>query len=45
MVLKEECGLAYEDFILLPSILSRDVTAYELCVNKNHCLKKGSFSF
>ena len=45
MVPKEERGLAYEDFIVLPSTPSRDVAAYELCANKEHCLQKGSFSF
>lgn len=45
MVPKEEHGLAYEDFIVLPSLPSRDVTACEPCANKEHCLQKGSFSF
>lgn len=44
MVPKEEHGLAYEDFIVLPSTPSRDVAAMS-SANKEHCLQKGSFSF
>lgn len=34
MILKAECGPAYEDFTVFPSAPSRDVAASELYTNK-----------
>lgn len=45
MLPKEKGVLSDEDFTVLLSTPSRDVSAYEFCANKKHHLQKGSFSF
>lgn len=43
MIPKEKGVLSYEDFTVLLSSPSRDVSAYEHWANKKHHLQKGSF--